>query len=102
MTSQEIAAKVYADAILAQMGRDHDEVARRYTLLSRTEDYIAEMIPLLEPYLGPAELWVAAEVGSLTGPLSPGVTILTLLLEKAFMAGVSKVAANRRAAEVNE
>lgn len=94
MTAEEIVARIDVDAVLAKMARDHETVAAKYSILSRTEDYIAELIPLLEPYFGPAEQWIAAMV-----PGGPVAQVLALLVEKALAAGISKWAAGRRAKE---
>lgn len=97
MSPDEIATRAVTDGLLARMGHDHDTIAKQYTMLSRTEDYIAEMIPLLEPYLGPAETWINQMI-----PGGPIVEALAILLEKAITYGADKWAASRRAGEESE
>lgn len=83
-------------SVLAQMDRDHRLLGEDYTLVAKTEDYLAEVFPLLEPYLGPVETWTSGLVAGAGGPLAG---VVTLLVEKALVAGVGKWAAARRAKE---
>lgn len=100
LTAEEIKARVAniptVDDLLSQIEADDKIVTAptKKTLAQETEDYIARIIPLLVPFLGPAETWVNLLAEGAAGPAGPIVSILMTLVEKAATNAALKWAAN--------
>lgn len=97
---RERVAKLSVDEILGQIAANAAVVEGRRvpTLASVSEDWVAKMIPLLVPYLGPPEAWVATLAGGATGPGAPIVSALVLLAEKAAVSAAASWAVKHNAA----
>lgn len=102
LSADEIVARVATidvDDVLATLRSDAELVEGRAepTLLSVTLDWVARVLPLLEPALGPAETWVATLAGGLAGPGGPILSMLVLLIEKAVVSSAENWAKKRDA-----
>lgn len=102
--SDDAATTFDARAAMARLEADHVEIAHK-TVVTATLDWLAVLIVEGEPYLGPAEAWVAGVAGAfvagtaLGAPLAPLASTLTLVVEKAAVGELRSWAVERLAEE---